>query len=158
MAQGSTTESVRVKGVLLRGPPVFVRVGLFGLALQRAIGSPLLAFCFLHAPFLCRRRSQCTCQALPRRSGGYLTSPLRGAGWNLQLRPLGLRCSGLLGLSYLTRFWVHSRSLFVSRAVLSPSLKLARTPFRRRWARACSSSSSCCFALRWPELFQVQLC
>lgn len=39
VAQGSTAESVLVKGVLLRGSSVFVRVGLLGLALQRAIGS-----------------------------------------------------------------------------------------------------------------------
>lgn len=55
-------------------------------------------------------------------------------------------------VAYLTRFWVHSRSRFVSRAVFRPSEKFARAPFRRRWARAWSSSSSCCFALSWPDL------
>ena len=55
--------------------------------------------------------------------------------------------------TYLTRFWVHSRSRFVSRATLSPSEKLARTPFKRRCASACSSMSSCCFAFNWPDLW-----
>jgi hypothetical protein len=54
--------------------------------------------------------------------------------------------------AHLTRFWVHSRSRLVSRAVFRPSLKLDRTPFSRRCARAWSSSSSCCFAFSWPEL------
>ena len=55
--------------------------------------------------------------------------------------------------THFTRFWVHSRSRFVSRATLMPSEKFERAPFRRRWARACSSMSSLCLALRWPELF-----
>lgn len=54
--------------------------------------------------------------------------------------------------AYLTRFCVHSRSRFVSLAVLRPSEKFARAPFSRRWASACSSSSSCCFAFSWPDL------
>lgn len=34
--------------------------------------------------------------------------------------------------THLTRFDVHSRSLFVSFAAFNPSLKLERTPFKRR--------------------------
>ena len=60
-----------------------------------------------------------------------------------------------MGWAHLTRFWVHSRSRFVSRAVFRPSEKFARAPFSRRWASACSSRSSCCFAFSWPDL-QVQ--
>ena len=48
--------------------------------------------------------------------------------------------------TYFTRFWVHSRSRLVSRATLMPSEKFERAPFSRRWARACSSRSSRCFA------------
>lgn len=56
--------------------------------------------------------------------------------------------------TYLTRFCVHSRSRLVSRATLMPSEKFERAPFRRRWARACSSMSSRCLAFKWPELLR----
>lgn len=57
--------------------------------------------------------------------------------------------------TYLTRFCVHSRSRLVSRATLTPSEKFERAPFRRRWARACSSMSSRCLAFNWPELLRA---
>lgn len=60
------------------------------------------------------------------------------------------------GFAYLTRFCVHSRSRFVSRAVFRPSEKFARAPFSRRCARACSSRSSCCFAFNCPDLCCVR--
>lgn len=54
--------------------------------------------------------------------------------------------------TYMTRFWVHSRSLLVSLAALMPSAKLVRAPLIRRCMMAWSSRSSRCLALSWPDL------
>lgn len=55
--------------------------------------------------------------------------------------------------TYLTRFWVHSRSFLTSLAAFMPSAKLARVPFNRRCASACNSASSRCLAFNSPDLY-----
>lgn len=152
---------VLVVGVLLRGPAILVRVGLLGFRLERAIRPNVpLAYWALHVPLALPPSIRSTAHvpsSAPAERRRWFDPLVRGAGRNLQRsssRDRGVDVPQY-GSAYLTRFWVHSRSRFVSRAVLSPSLKLVRTPFSRRCARACSSRSSCCFAFNWPELIRV---
>lgn len=146
----SKAQSVVIIGVLLRRTTVLIRMGLLGLSLQGTISSHVCqpsrstliganaagtALIDVHVP------------SSHRRSG----SPCRGAERNLHVHRTTLPDSRG-GFAYLTRFCVHSRSRFVSRAVFRPSEKFARAPFSRRCARACSSRSSCCFAFNCPDL------
>lgn len=146
----SKAQSVVIVGVLLRRTTVLIRMGLLGLSLQGTISSHVCqpsrttliganaagtALIDVHVP------------SSHRRSG----SPCGGAERNLHVHRTTLPGSRG-GFAYLTRFCVHSRSRFVSRAVFRPSEKFARAPFSRRCARACSSRSSCCFAFNCPDL------
>lgn len=146
----SKAQSVVIIGVLLRRTTVLIRMGLLGLSLQGTISRHVcqpsrskliganaagMALIDVHVP------------SSHRRSG----SPCRGAERNLHVHRTTLPGSRG-GFAYLTRFCVHSRSRFVSRAVFRPSEKFARAPFSRRCARACSSRSSCCFAFNCPDL------
>jgi hypothetical protein len=82
----SQNESVLVVGVLLRGPAVFLRVGLLGLALQRAIGTkPVSLFLEDACGAKLVRRSSPDARA-KRCPGGAEVDipPLRGAGRKLQ--------------------------------------------------------------------------
>lgn len=73
--------SVLVVGVLLRGPAVFLRVGLLGLALQRAIGTNPVSHVLEDA---CGanlvRRSSPDARAKRCPGGAETDIPLRGAG------------------------------------------------------------------------------
>lgn len=143
-------QSVVIIGVLLRSTTVLFRMSLLSLSLQGTISSHVCqpsrstliganaagtALIDVHVP------------SSHRRSG----SPCRGAERNLHVHRTTLP-GWRGGFAYLTRFCVHSRSRFVSRAVFRPSEKFARAPFSRRCARACSSRSSCCFAFNCPDL------
>jgi hypothetical protein len=59
--------------------------------------------------------------------------------------------------THSTRFCVHCRSFCTSFAAFMPSAKFARAPANRRWASACNSSSSRCFALSSPDLCLLAL-
>ena len=63
------------------------------------------------------------------------------------------RSESRLGATYVTFFCVHSRSLRTSRASSSPCANRARDLASRACAFACSSRSSRCLALRWPDLY-----
>lgn len=155
----SAARSVVVKRVLLRSPAVFVRVGLLSLTLERAIGHSIRQSSGISHDALTAASISCARAKLCPGGAEAIQHPCaeRGGICNVHL-PWSWVClsPGFICCTYLTRFCVHSRSRFVSRAVLSPSAKFARTPFRRRWARACSSSSSCCFAFSWPELCECK--
>lgn len=146
----SKAQSVVIIGVLLRRTTVLIRMGLLGLSLQRTISSHVCqpSRSTTHRRYCRRHGADRHARAkLTRRSG----SPCRGAERNLHVHRTTM--PGSRGrFAYLTRFCVHSRSRFVSRAVFRPSEKFARAPFSRRCARAWSSRSSCCFAFNCPDL------
>lgn len=145
----STAQSIVIIGVLLRRASVLLRMGLLSLSLQGT-----------NSRHVCQPSRNALIGANAAGTGLIdVHVPSSPSGAEAPVAERSGTCTSIVpclvpgvDLAYLTRFCVHSRSRFVSRAVFRPSEKFARAPFSRRWASACSSRSSCCFAFSWPDL------